>query len=438
MRVPAALARARHDLPAPLIEVLSRLGQAGHRSWIVGGAVRDLLLHRPRATADFDVATPATPQQVTALFRKVIPTGVEHGTVTVVLGPLAIEVTTFRGEGRYLDGRRPESVTFHTDLEADLERRDFTMNALAWDPLGNEFRDPHGGRADMARRIVRAVGVAAERFAEDGLRPMRAVRFAAQLGYGLAPATRQAIPGALPVVARVAVERLSDELGRLVVAHDAPRALGLMRSTGLLGVVLPALAALPRSVLDHAARVVGAVPPDPALRFAALLHPLGAETAGAVLLDLRQPRRVADEASALVRGHACRLGARGPVLPPSLPEVRRWLSRSGPARAEALLALAEAEAGASAPRSVRAARLEVKELQERLTQIERDAPPLTAQDLALDGRAAMEALGTGPGPHVGEALRHLLDRVLDDPSLNQRATLEAELRRWWADRARQA
>jgi tRNA nucleotidyltransferase (CCA-adding enzyme) len=267
---------------------------------------------------------------------------------------------------------------------------------------------------------------------------MRAVRFAAQLGYGLAPATRRAIPGALPVVARVAVERLSDELGRLVVAHDAPRALGLMRSTGLLGVVLPALAALPRSVLDHAARVVGAVPPDPALRFAALLHPLGADAAGAILLDLRQPRRVADEAAALVRGHACRLGARGPVLPPSLPEVRRWLSRSGPARAEALLALAEAEAGASAPRSVRAARLEVKELQERLSQIQRDAPPLTAQDLALDGRAAMEALGTGPGPHVGEALRHLLDRVLDDPSLNQRATLEAELRRWWAERARQA
>jgi len=437
MRVPAALARARDALPAPLLEVLGRLGQAGHRSWIVGGAVRDLLLHRPRAAVDFDLATPATPQQVMALFRKVVPTGVEHGTVTVVTGGLAIEVTTFRGEGRYLDGRRPESVTFLTDLEADLGRRDFTMNALAWDPLAGDFRDPHGGRADMARRVVRAVGDAAERFAEDGLRPMRAVRFAAQLGYGLAPATRQAIPGALPVVARVAVERLSDELGRLVVAHDAPRAIGLMRSTGLLEVVLPALAALPRSVQDHAARVLGAVPSDPALRFAALLHPLGADAVGALLLALRQPRRVADEAAALVRGHACRLGARGPVLPPSLPEVRRWLSRSGPERAEALVALAEAEASASAPRSRRAARLEVKELQERLSQIQRDAPPLSAQDLALDGRSAMEALGTGPGPHVGEALRHLLERVLEDPSLNQRAALEAELRRWWADRARQ-
>src|SRR5512146_2229231 len=214
-RVPAALARARDALPAPLLDVLSRLDQAGHRSWIVGGAVRDLLLHRPREAADFDVATPATPQQVTALFPKVIPTGVEHGTVTVVTKGLAVEVTTFRG-----DGRRPESVTFHTDLDADLERRDFTMNALAWDPLAGEFRDPHGGRADLSRRIVRAVGDASERFAEDGLRPMRAVRFAAQLGYGLAPSTRRAIPAALPVVGRVAVERISDELARLVVAPD--------------------------------------------------------------------------------------------------------------------------------------------------------------------------------------------------------------------------
>src|SRR5512146_3397139 len=148
-RVPTALVRARNSLPAPLLDVLRRLDEAGHRSWIVGGAVRDLLLHRPREAADFDVATPATPQQVTALFPKVVPTGIEHGTVTVVARGIAVEVTTFRGEGRYVDGRRPESVTFHTDLEADLERRDFTMNALAWDPLGREFRDPHGGRADI-------------------------------------------------------------------------------------------------------------------------------------------------------------------------------------------------------------------------------------------------------------------------------------------------
>jgi tRNA nucleotidyltransferase (CCA-adding enzyme) len=417
------------------VDVLRRLGEAGHRSWIVGGAVRDLLLHRPRETADFDLATPATPREVTALFRKVVPTGIEHGTVTVLTGGFAVEVTTFRGEGPYRDGRRPESVTFHTDLEADLQRRDFTMNAMAWDPLAGEFRDPHGGRGDMARRLVRAVGVAEERFAEDGLRPMRAVRFAAQLGYGLAPATRRAIPGALPVVAKVAVERISEELARLVVAADAPRGVALMRATGLLGAVLPALGALPAGLLAHAARVLGAVPPDPVLRFAALLHPLGPEAAEAILQDLRQPRRVSEEVAALLRAHACRAAA-GAVLPREAVDVRRWLSRAGPPRGEALLSLAEAEAGAAPARQAQAAWAEVKELKERLAQIARTAPPLSAQDLALDGRAAMEVLGTGPGPHVGEALRHLLERVLEDPARNERGALEAELRRWAAERAR--
>jgi tRNA nucleotidyltransferase (CCA-adding enzyme) len=438
MRVPAALDRARTTLPRPLLDVLRRLGEAGHRSWIVGGAVRDVLLHRPREAADFDVATPATPDQVGALFPKVIPTGIEHGTVTVVAGGFAIEVTTFRGEGRYLDGRRPESVTFHTDLEADLARRDFTMNALAWDPIGGEFRDPFDGRRDLADRIVRAVGDARERFAEDGLRPMRAVRFAAQLGYQLAPATRRAIAGALPVVAKVAVERISDELSRLVVGRDAPRALAIMREAGLLGAVLPALAELPGPVQAHAARVLGEVPQELALRFAALLHPLGATRAERILLELRQPRRVSDEVAALLREHACRLGARGAVLPAGAADTRRVLSRAGPTRAGALLALAEAEARAAPARSRRAALAEVAALRRNLAAIHHEGPPLQAQDLALDGRAVMEVLGMGPGPHVGEAIRHLLERVLEEPARNERAALEEDLRRWWSGRARGA
>ncbi|HET8538285.1 MAG TPA: tRNA cytidylyltransferase [Anaeromyxobacter sp.] len=429
MRVPAALVRARADLPRPVEEVLRTLRAAGHRSWIVGGAVRDLLLRRPRG-GDFDVATPATPEQVRALFRKVVPTGVEHGTVTVVLGGEPIEVTTFRGEGAYVDGRRPESVTFHTDLEADLARRDFTMNALAWDPLAPEFRDPFGGRADIARRVIRAVGDPAARFGEDGLRAMRAVRFAAQLGYGLHPRTRAAIPGALDVVRKVSVERVSDELAALVVAPHAERGLALMRRTGLLDVVLPAASALAPAALDHAAAVLRAVPDDPALRFAALLHGLGAAEAERVLVGLRQPGRVSGEVAALVRAHACRLSGPEP-LPASPAEVRRWLSRVGPGRSEAQLALARAEAAASRGR---AAREEVKALAAAVARAKAASPPLSAQELALDGRAVMAILGGGPGPHVGEALRHLLDRVLEDPSLNGPAALERELRAWWLAR----
>jgi tRNA nucleotidyltransferase (CCA-adding enzyme) len=436
MRVPAALARA--EPPPAIVKVLRTLGAAGHRSWIVGGAVRDLLLHRPRQSNDFDVATPATPRQVTALFRKVIPTGAEHGTVTVVEGDHAIEVTTFRGEGAYRDGRRPESVVFHADLEADLSRRDFTMNALAWDPLAPEFRDPFGGRDDMRRRTVRAVGEARDRFGEDGLRPMRAVRFAAQLGFGLHPRTRAAIPGALDVVRKVSVERVSDELTRLVAAPRAEKGIALMRATGLLGAVLPSLAALPRTSLDHAVAVLRRAPPDPVLRFAALLHPLGMAEAERILVALRQPRRVSDAVVQLLRAHDCRAGASQVSLPASRMEVRRWLSRVGLDRAEAVLALADAEARALPAARARRARREVAALGKAVAETVKAAPPLTTQDLALDGRAVMEILGAGPGPHVGEALRHLLDRVLEDPSRNVEEALRRDLEAWWAARPRTA
>jgi tRNA nucleotidyltransferase (CCA-adding enzyme) len=429
MRAPVALARA--TFPAPVLEVLRRLDAAGHRSWLVGGAVRDLLLHRRRAATDFDVATPATPRQVMALFPKVIPTGVAHGTVTVLVDDEKVEVTTFRGEGAYVDGRRPESVTFLTELEADLARRDFTMNAMAFDPIGGDFRDPFGGRADMRRRTVRAVGDPAARFGEDGLRPLRAVRLAAQLGYELDPRTRRAIPGVHDVVRKVSVERVAEELSRLVVARHAGRGVELLRRTGLLEIALPELAALPPRRVAHAAAVLDAAPPAPALRFAALLHPLGPDQAERVLLALRLPRRLAEDVGALLRAHACLVSVpRSP--PPRTPaEIRRWLARVDPARAPDVLSLAAAEARAAPPGRRARAGAEVKELKARVDAALAASPALSTQALALDGRAVMTLLGAGPGPHVGEALRHLLDRVLEDPGANTPERLEDALRRWW-------
>jgi len=433
MPLPDALARA--TFPEPVLHVLRTLGGAGYRSWLVGGAVRDLLLHRGRDANDFDVATPALPEQVASLFPKVIPTGLEHGTVTVLVGGEPIEVTTFRGEGAYVDGRRPESVTFHEDLEADLARRDFTMNALALDPLTGEFRDPFEGEADLRRRLVRAVGDPVARFGEDGLRPMRAVRFAAQLGYDLDPATQAAIPGALPVVRKVSRERVADELTRLVIAPDAARGIRLMRDTGLLAAVLPALAARPAAEVDHATTVLAETPAEPALRLAALLHGLSPGEVGRTLLDLRLSRRVSDETAALVQAHVCRLGG-GRKLPSAPEEVRRWLSRAGPERAGPLLDLLRADAGALPAAEAPAALREIEDLAGMIAKIRRDGDPLTAHELALDGRAVMRILGTGPGPHVGEALRHLLERVLTAPDENAEERLSIALRRWWDARGR--
>jgi tRNA nucleotidyltransferase (CCA-adding enzyme) len=428
--VPSALARAR--LPEPILEVLRRLSAGGFRSWLVGGAVRDLLLGRARAEGDFDVATPATPEEVQGLFARVIPTGIDHGTVTVLArGDEPVEVTTFRGEGAYLDGRRPSSVTYHSDLEADLARRDFTMNAIAWDPLVRELRDPFEGRADLRRKLVRAVGDPADRFGEDGLRPLRAVRFAAQLGFTLHRGTRAAIPGALAVVRKVSVERISDELVRLACAPRPEKGLALLSASGLLGVLLPELAAQPDPALRHAGAVAAAVPAEPALRLAALLHVLPAARTGPVLSGLRLSRRVCDEAAALVASHCCRIRS-GSSLPGGGEPLRRWLSRAGRPRAPALLALARAEARAAPAPRRRKLLAEVRRLEAAVAAVGQDVA-LETRQLALDGRAVLEELGVS-GPEVGEALRHLLEVVLARPEENTPERLRERLRGWWASR----
>ncbi len=433
--MPAALARA--VVPRAVRSVLRRLDAAGHRSWLVGGAVRDLFLHRDhKRAADFDVATPALPEEVMKLFPRVIPTGVEHGTVTVLEGDDKIEVTTFRGEGAYVDGRRPSTVTFHSDLEDDLARRDFTMNALAYDPIGREFQDPFGGRADMRRRLIRAVGDPMARFGEDGLRALRAVRFAAQLGYALERRTRAAIPGALDVVRLVSAERVADEVSKLVAAPGAHRALELLERTGLLGVVFPQLAALPRAIVAHAIAVAGALPPDPALRLAGLLHVLPASDAMQSIVALRLPNRLAIEVGALVGERGCLLGRRADRLPESDVETRRWLSHVSAGRAPALLVLWEADARAlGAGRSTRELAA-LRRFRRRAERELRRRPPLSLSELALDGRAVMELLCVPPGREVGEALRHLLDVVIEDPSRNRRQVLRTELEAWAGRRPR--
>src|SRR5438477_4134178 len=213
--------------------LLRTLRAAGKQAWLAGGAVRDLLLGK--VAQDFDVATDALPEQVVKLFPRVVPTGMQHGTVTVVTGEHNVEVTTFRGEGPYLDGRRPSSVTFLGDIDGDLARRDFTVNAMAWDPLSGELRDPFGGAADLRRSLLRAVGDPRQRFREDGLRPMRAVRFACTLRLALDRPTERAIPQALDVFAKVEWERIREELTKLRESGDPPsRGLRLLRRAGLL------------------------------------------------------------------------------------------------------------------------------------------------------------------------------------------------------------
>jgi tRNA nucleotidyltransferase (CCA-adding enzyme) len=450
---------SRADIPPEVLTVCQRLRDAGHAAYIVGGSIRDLLLGRP--PGDFDVATSARPEATLGVFgnRFAIPTGLQHGTVTVVTGAgepkRHVEVTTFRGEGAYLDGRHPSTVTFSATLTEDLARRDFTMNAIAYDPATGEIIDPHDGRGDLARRLVRTVGDPLLRFAEDGLRPMRAVRQAAQLGFALDPATEAAIPRTLASFRKVSAERIRDELRKLLLAPAPSLGIEAMRRTGLLAEVLPEL--LPtlgcvqnrfhkHDVYAHTLATVDAAEPDFIVRMAALLHDLGKpstqaprenapgeftffrheqvslELAQAICARLKLPAGERDTICALVRGHMF-------FYTPDWTDgtVRRFVRRVGPEIVPRLFALREADIASRGQGEDREA--ETRELRARIGKVAADDAVLRVTGLAIDGQDVMRILGIPPGRRVGEVLEELLEKVLDEPGLNQRTTLEQLVRR---------
>lgn len=211
--------------PQPVVIVVEKLKSCGHTAYIAGGAVRDMIIDQ-RRPVDWDIATSATPAEVSSCFEHVVPTGLAHGTVTVIEEGMSIEVTTYRHDGPYVDGRRPEHVVFLDDIAADLARRDFTINAMAFDPTTGELVDPYGGVSDIEARLIRCVGDPAERFSEDKLRMLRAVRFAATLGFSVDSSVVDAARALAPGIVQVSVERIMDELVKTVRAPKPGAALG--------------------------------------------------------------------------------------------------------------------------------------------------------------------------------------------------------------------
>jgi tRNA nucleotidyltransferase (CCA-adding enzyme) len=437
----------RIDLPPDVSAVLDTLREGGAEAALVGGSVRDLVLgDRP---ADWDVATSAPPEAVAARFPGATWEN-PFGTVTVrdPSGGPGIEVTTYRVEGGYRDRRRPDEVRWGQSLADDLARRDFTINAMAWlpddaAPGSGRLVDPYRGAADLEAGLLRAVGDPDERFDEDALRLLRAVRLATRFDLRLDAATEAAILANAPKAAGLSGERVRDEMMRILAAPRPPSpAFELMERLGLLAVLLPELATLrgvPQAkrlagdALDHSLRTGDALPAaDPVLRLAGLLHDVGKATTladghflhhdrdGAVLAEqvmtrLRAPRAEVARVGRLVRHH---MFAYTPDWTDTA--VRRFIRRVGVDLLPDLFALREADDVASGVEEPPGG---WHKLRDRVAVAVND--PLEAQQLAIGGDDLVTQLGIPPGPAIGRLLAALLEAVLEDPTLNSREQLLA-------------
>jgi tRNA nucleotidyltransferase (CCA-adding enzyme) len=437
----------RQQIARPVLDICKELRNVGERAWVVGGCVRDTL--RGEQVNDWDVATTALPEKVQRTFRKVIPTGIDHGTVTVLWKGEAYEVTTLRGEGTYTDGRRPDSVVFVEDIDRDLARRDFTVNAIAYDPVDGHVADPFNGLVDMRDQVLRAVGDPKERFQEDGLRILRGARFVATLGFELEEATEAAFRGTLDTFRKVSPERVRDEWLKTMNASTPSRAFEVMRRTGILEVTYPELLEQvgceqnrwhAYDVWGHTMRVLDESAGDPIERVAALLHDVakprtraksdktndwtfyhhekvGADMARRWLRDYRFSNQERDLVVGLIRHHLICYTSEW-----SDAAVRRFIKRVGTDTVDPLLRLGEADALGKG-RHVEEELESLKDLRSRIDKAIEEGSALTTQDLAIGGNDVIPLLDGGAGPLVGQILRNLLDRVIEDPALNTRDKL---------------
>jgi len=427
--------------PAPVLFALQQLRQSGYEAWAVGGCVRDSLLGR--IPHDWDITTSALPQQTMEVFagHHLLETGLHHGTVTLLLEKEPIEITTYRVDGPYSDSRRPDRVTFTPCLEEDLARRDFTINAMAWNPWQG-LCDPFGGQKDLVDRLIRCVGNAQTRFEEDALRVARAIRFAAQLGFAIHPDTALAIHRCAPNLDRVARERIWPELVGLCCGPNAPSV--LLEYGDAVTSMLPRLRPMlghPQhnihhiyDVWQHSVHALAHVEPQPHLRLAALLHDCGKPScfsldeqgvghfyghgehshkiASGMLKELACPAALRHKICNLVLFHDA-------LLPLQRPKLRRWVAKLGPRGMLDLVALKRADNAAQNP--IYNYTEYYNDLETLLRRIIDDGDCCTLAQLAIDGRDIL-ALGIS-GSGIGQMLERILADVVDGRLPNDRDIL---------------
>ncbi len=435
-------------IPKKAEHILQVLHQNGYEAYVVGGCVRDSILGRE--PEDWDITTSASPQQVKGLFSRTVDTGIEHGTVTVLMEGEAFEVTTYRIDGIYEDCRHPKEVVFTSELLEDLKRRDFTVNAMAYSQESG-LVDEFGGLQDMESRTIRCVGDPRERFSEDALRMMRAIRFAAQLGFSVDPCTEAAVREMAPNLARISAERIRTELVKLLVSPN-PHWLRLAYECGITAVVMPEFDRIMRqrqnnphhayTTGEHTLLALRNIPPKSTLRLTMLFHDMGkpevfstdadgkdhfhghAPHSERIALDIMRRLKFDNDTiravRCLVRNHS-----RYPRL--SAWDVRVCAYEIGPELFDDFLLVKRADITAHHPDIISDTLNYLQEVERIWRDICARGDCLSLHDLRLCGRDLI-ADGMQPGPAIGALLQKLLEEVLEEPQRNEREYLLARSR----------
>ena len=436
-------------LPEAVKKIINVLQSAGYEAWAVGGCVRDSILHRE--PDDWDITTSARPEQVKVLFHRTVDTGIQHGTVTVLMDRVGYEVTTYRIDGEYEDSRHPKEVTFTASLQEDLRRRDFTINAMAYNEEAG-LVDIFGGIEDISKKVIRCVGDAKERFTEDALRMMRAVRFSAQLGYDIEKATRLAICELSQTLEKISAERIRTELLKLLVSPH-PEMLRICRETGMAAVFLPEFDQMAQTVqnnphhcydvAEHTIQALMHSAPEKTLRLALLFHDMGkaktrttdqdgvdhfhghsevsAELARTILRRLKFDNETIDRVVRLVRAHDVK-------IEPGERNMRFALNRLGPDLFPELFLVKEADLAAQSDYHREEKQEHLRKMQEDYEAVIASGACLTLKGLAVNGKDLI-GIGMQAGRGLGDILQKLLEEVLEEPQRNTKEFLLEEARR---------
>ena len=432
-------------LPTEIKRFCKILKDSGFQCYLVGGAVRSYISGiKP---SDYDFATDALPDQIISIFKSVIPTGIDHGTVTVRFEGMDLEVTTFRIDGAYTNSRHPDSIAYSASIYKDLKRRDFTINAMAIDPITNELIDPQNGKKDLKDKIIRAIGIPEERFAEDGLRVLRACRFASQLQFTIEEKTLKGMMHEAARLDLISSERIRDEITHILLSEKPSTAFYIMKETGVFKYVIPELlegvGVMQRGmhkydVFEHSIIAADFAEKNIIIRLAALLHDVGkpkcigankdgeptfynhdivsAKMGEEILIRLKFPKNVIKQVT-----HLIKLNMFNYTEDWSDSAVRRFISKAGVENIQDLLKLRYADRGGMMGKTHQC-QTDIS-LIKRINEILEKESAFSIKNLDIDGNILSSKAGIPKGPQMGSVLQFLLDSILEDPSQNNEEKL---------------